>query len=100
MLTCQLKAATIALGQQFCFAVVAPVPNRPDSMNDEFRFEVVALSYLGIAGRTAIKCATLLEQSRSGGTVNGTVDPTTAEQTGIGSIDNGINVKIDDRTVV
>ena len=62
-------------------------------MDDVTGLEVVAAGDFGLAGAAAIEHAAFGQQLVSCGAMNGTVHTATAEEGGVGGIDDGIDVE-------
>jgi hypothetical protein len=92
----QLHGAAVTRRQRLVLAFAAAVPDRSDGMNDMPRRKPVAMGDLGIAGLAAAKCAALRDQPRSGGAMDCTIDPASAEQRGIRGVDDGVNAQCGD----
>ena len=83
---------TIAGFKQGLFAVFAVVIDRTDGMYDIFRRQMITTRDLRLAGLTTAKRSALGKQARTCGTVNRTVNTSTAEQRLVCGIDNGIHL--------
>ncbi len=77
-------------------AGLSAVPDRADGMDDMPRRQPIPAGDLGAAGFAAVQHPALVREFRSGGAVNGTVDPAAAKQRAIGSVYNRINAKLRD----
>jgi len=86
---CNFKRATIAGGEQLCFALPPTAPNRPDRVNDVSSGEAIALGQLCVAGHAVSRQAAF----RPGGTMNRPAYPTAGEQRLVCGVDDGVNLK-------
>jgi hypothetical protein len=66
-------------------------PDRPDGMEYISARQTIALRNLGVTGFAAAQPGAFLQQTRSGGPVDGAVHPASTQQRVVGGIDNGIN---------
>jgi hypothetical protein len=60
-------------------------------MNDVLRPQAIAFGHFRIAGFTASQKPALMEKLGAGSSMNGAIDSATAEQRGIGGIDDCLN---------
>src|SRR5262249_17017329 len=74
-------------------AVLTILPDRSNRMNDMTGREPVSPRDLGVAGLAAVKHPALGHQIRPRFTVDGAVDPTTAEKRRIGRVDDRVNAQ-------
>jgi hypothetical protein len=91
MLLCKLQAGTVAAREELVLVVLSSVPDRPDSVEHPLGMELEAWSGLGISGIAAVEFAAGSEKFGTSSSMNGSIDPTAAEQRGVGRIDNGVN---------
>jgi hypothetical protein len=68
-------------------------------VDDVLRGQAIAARDLRLAGLATTEQPALMDQVRSSCAMDGAIDATTAEQGGIGGIDDGINVKPGDVTL-
>ena len=90
------KCTAIAGSEQLFLALVAAAPDRPDCMDDVLCLQAIfaAARDLGRAGTGAgVERAALGQQFRSGGAMDGAVDPAAAEQRAVRRIDDGVDLK-------
>ena len=96
MFACQCEAVSITGRQQIRFAVIAAVPYRAYRVNHESGRQLVAARDFGLTGAASVQGAALFEQWRAGGAVYGAIDAATAEQRGVGGVDDGVDCQRDD----
>jgi hypothetical protein len=87
----ELDGPAIARGQRFVFALPATMPDRTHGMKHMPRRQLITPGDFGVAGLAAMERAAFGEQLGPGGTVDGAIDTTAAEQRGICSVDDGVN---------
>src|SRR5438876_6742835 len=90
MLVSNPKAIAVTVCEQFRFSATSSV-DRPDRVNDEFRWQVVSLRDLCFSGRATLQRSTFCEELRSCRSVNSSVYTTAAEQSSVRRIHNGID---------
>src|SRR5579871_1943655 len=88
---CQRQTLAVTRGQQLRFSPLASGPDRSHRMDHVSRLQSISRRNFGVAGGTATEFATRLQQLRSGGPVNGAIDSTTAQERGVGRIDDRID---------
>ena len=91
MLLSQLKARTIAGGEQLRLAVIAAVPDGADGVDDVFAGKRIRAGELCLTGLAAAEPQALREQPRPRRTVDAAVHPAAARQRRLRRIDNGIH---------
>jgi MarR family transcriptional regulator for hemolysin len=102
VLACQNQRVAVTLGQQSGFAPIAAMPDRPHGMNDIVCGQLETCGDARFAGATANARRTFRQrptgckQRGSCGAVDRAIDATTAEQSGIGGIDDGIHAQLGD----
>jgi hypothetical protein len=89
----EFNGAAIARRQRVIFALAAAMPDRADGMNHMPRRQPIRQSDFGIAGLAAMERAAFGKKFGSGCAMNRAVNATTAEQRGVGGVDNGVNAK-------
>ena|SRR6266849_3062918 len=92
----QLKAVAITRGQQFRFATVAATPYRTDRMDHMPGRQPIAAGDARLAGRTAADLAAFLQQLGPGGAVDRAIDAAAAEESGVGGVDDGVDIELGD----
>jgi hypothetical protein len=76
--------------------MVTAVPNRSDSVDNKFGWQVVAFGQLGIAGVTANQGSALRQQAWTRRAMDGAIHATSAQQGIVGCVDDGIDVEVGD----
>jgi hypothetical protein len=92
----KFDGAAIARRQRGIFALTAAMPNRPNGMNHMPRRQPITFGDLGLASLAAMERTAFGKKLRPGGTMDGAIDAASAEQRGIGSVDDGVNAKCRD----
>ena len=93
MLGRERKRGAIAGGEQRVLALAAAAPDRTDRMDDVPGLEAIAAGDLGGTGVATAQGLALGQQLGAGGTMDGAVDAAAAEQRGVGSVDDGVDVE-------
>src|SRR5258708_6346891 len=91
MRECHLQAAPIARGQKIRFAPRPAAPYRTHGVDDVPGREPVTARDLRITRRAAAEQTAFGEQLRTGGTMDRTVDTSSAEEGRIGGVDDGVD---------
>ena len=89
----KVERAAVTARQQSVLARAAAMPDRPDSVDDVFRWQAVATRDLGRPGFATAKRSAFGEQFRSGGAMDRAVNAATAEERFVGRIDDGVDRK-------
>ncbi len=89
----ELKRALVARREKLRFVMLAAAPGGADGVDDEFRRQVVAYGDFGIARGAAAEGAAFFEKFWAGGIVNCAVNASAAQQRGVGSVDDGVDVE-------
>jgi hypothetical protein len=84
------EGVSVAVGQKTVFIVVSAVPDGTYGMDNVFRRKIVPLCDLRPARWTSVQRAAFLKKTRSGCTVDCTIDSPAAEQRSIRRIHNRI----------
>ena len=87
----EIERRAIAGREQFVLADRAPVPHRPDRMDNVLRRQPKAARDLGPTGLTAAEPLTCGQQLRPSGAMNRAVDPAATAQAGIRGVNDGID---------
>src|SRR6185437_3159743 len=91
----QPERVPVGGGQQLFFAFMTAVPHRPYGMDDIFGGQVTTGGDHGFADSAAALFGAdrtaSLQDHRTAGTMDGAIHTATAEQRGIGSIDDGVD---------
>ena len=92
MLKCEMEGGAIGRGEQLGLAGAAAAPDRADRVNDMAGGQPVAAGDARLARRAAADAPAFLQQFRPGGTMDGAVDASAAEQAFIGSVNDCVDV--------
>ena len=87
----QLDGAAIARRQRLIFALASAMPHRADGMNHMPCPQPISFGDFGIAGRAAIKRATIGQKLRSCPAMDCTVHATAPEERCIRGVDDRVN---------
>jgi len=87
------ERGAIAGGEQIRLVLLAATPDRTDRVDHVTRLQPVAARDLGGSGLAAAERVAFGLQLGAGGAVNRSIDPTAADETGIGGVDDGIDVE-------
>ena len=88
----QLQRGAVGGDQQLPLPVAAAPPDGTHGVDDELRRQTVALGELGLSRFAAVQGAALGQQLRPGGTVDGTVHASAAQQALVGGVDDGVHL--------
>src|SRR5215831_5812542 len=91
MLPGELDGGAIARGEELGLALAAATPDRADSVNHVSRGEAIAPRDPGLASLAATEAATLLQELRPRRAMDGAVHAASAQQRGIGRVDDGMH---------
>jgi hypothetical protein len=86
--------AVMAAAEQLRLAVLAALPDGADGVDDVLDRQPAGAGDLRVAGVAAAQRAALLQQLRSGGAVDRTVDPPAAAQAGVGRVDDRVGLGV------
>ena len=92
----QRQRVPVAVRQEFLFSSFAAMPDRPDGVDDESGGQPVPAGDASFPGRATAQLHTLDQQPGTGGAVDSAIDAATAEQRGVGGIDDGVDRQRDD----
>src|SRR5262249_33206968 len=87
----QRHRVTITSGQQFILALFSIAPDRTNRVNDPRSRETVTLGYLCLPCGTTSQPAALRQKFRTGGATDSAIHATTAQQRGVGGVDDGVH---------
>ena len=88
----QLQRGAVGGDQQFPLSVAAAPPDGAYGMDDELRRQTGARSDLGLSWCADVQGASLGQQLRPGGPVDGPVHTSAAQQTLVGGVDDGVHL--------
>ena len=63
-------------------------------VDDIFAWQIVCVRYLTLPGFTAAQCHAFLQEFRTGCTMNGSINPTTARQGPVGCVYDGATFSV------
>jgi hypothetical protein len=87
----QFETAPVAAGEKIVLVAIAPVPDGTDGVEHPPGGKPEAGGRFRVAGGAAVKFAAGFQKVRAGGSMDCAVDTTTAQQSGIGSVDDCID---------
>ena len=96
MLLGEFEATAVATRQELVFFVVASMPDGANSVEDPFGRKLEARSGLGIPCGAAVKFAARGEKLWASRIVDGAIDTSAAEQRGVGSIHDCVDLLFGD----
>src|SRR5262249_42119854 len=87
----ELDGGAIARGEEVGLTLAAATPDRADRVNHVSRGEAIASRDPGLTGSAATEATTLLQELRPRRAMDGAVHPPSAQQRGIGRVDDGMH---------
>ncbi len=95
MLLGQFQTGAIGGSQQFTFSTGSVPVDGTNCVDHMLCRQGITGRDSGLAGRAATQSPTLLQEAGTGSPVNRAIDTCPAEQTRVGSVDDGINTLLD-----
>lgn len=93
MLRSEVQRVCVTGSQQVCFSLATTAPDWSYGMDHMPSLQSIAFRDLGLTCFTTFESAALRQQQRPGSFMDGTIHPTTAEEGGVGGVDNGVHVE-------
>jgi len=89
----EIDGAGVTGREQFILASDAPIPDRPNRVDDLPGRQPIAFGDLGAAGFATVEGAAFPEQRRSRGAMDRAINPATPKERRIRGVDDGINAQ-------